>query len=159
MNQTLAVENMTTTQVVFPFSSPKEHYKADASIVWCFDDRFTEAREAFIKHRGFTHVDRIIVSGGVQSLTDENDVGYASTIRDIRRSLTLHHSPRIIIMTHSDCGVYGGLVAFGGDQAAEQAKHAPDLLEAASAIRRNFPNDSFEIEALFIDFEGIKKFT
>ena len=41
----------------FEFESSREHYKADACVVWCFDDRFSDLLEAFKKERGFKRID------------------------------------------------------------------------------------------------------
>ena len=59
------------------FDSSKEHYTADACVVWCFDDRFYKLLKAFGKQEGFAHIDLVKVAGGAKALA-----GDASPDRD-----------------------------------------------------------------------------
>lgn len=42
-------------QKIINFQTNKEHYHAEACIVWCFDDRFTPVLNEFIKSNGFDY--------------------------------------------------------------------------------------------------------
>ena len=42
----------------------KDHYTADACIVWCFDNRFWPAFEEFLKSKQVRHFDPVMVAGG-----------------------------------------------------------------------------------------------
>ena len=155
MNQALAIEKTQMTEIVFPFSSPKEHYKADACIVWCFDNRFWELLNAFIKERQFRNFDPVIVAGGAKTLGTIVD-GKLYLPDQIRTSITLHKTPRIILMTHSDCGAFGGLSAFGNDPEREFAEHSKILTEAAAYVKQQL-GEGLEVEAHFADFDGLRR--
>ncbi len=129
----------------------KEHYVAAACVVWCFDDRFTPALEAFIKEKGFKHFDIIRIAGGGKSLASpENESDRAFILKQIEISLRLHKSERIILMNHSDCGAYGGLKSFGGDEAAEKTAHIEELAKAKEFLQKNIGAD-IPIDLIFAD--------
>ena len=72
----------------------------------------------------------------------------------IRKSIRLHDTKRVILMVHSDCGAYGGLAdGFGGNVQAEAAHHQRELALAAANLAKAIPG--IEIQAYFVDFEGI----
>ena len=50
------------------FESSKEHYAANACVVWCFDDRFYKLLKAFGKQEGFAHIDLVKIAGGAKAL-------------------------------------------------------------------------------------------
>jgi carbonic anhydrase len=74
-------------------------------------------------------------------------------IGQVRLSMRLHETDRVILVAHSDCGAYGGLDAFGGDAAREQAAHRADLARAAEALRAAVPG--IAVECWFADFSGV----
>ncbi|MDO8516244.1 MAG: hypothetical protein Q7S28_03275 [bacterium] len=134
-------------------SSPKDHYKADVCIVWCFDKRFASLLQEFVRVRGFEHFDQISVAGGAKALAAEKgDNERTFVMGQIEKSIKLHHTARIILMTHSDCGAYGGLKAFGTEE-NERAHHVKELRRAAKTVTESFPG--IPIERMFADFEGL----
>ena len=52
---------------LFHFESPRERYKCDAAIVWCFDNRFELALRKLIKRLGIIYFDPIRVAGGANA--------------------------------------------------------------------------------------------
>lgn len=140
----------------FHFSSPRMHYAAEACIIWCFDNRFRSLLHTFITARRFTRVDCVVVAGGAKSLaSSERKTDCAYLLRQIKKSIALHKAELIILMTHSDCGAYGGLEAFGGDARCELEQHIEDLRDAVGVVKNNIPG-SVEIETIFADFQGIR---
>ncbi len=137
----------------FRFQSGKGHYQADACVVWCFDNRFWQLFLAFLKERGLVWFDPVLLAGGAKSLASADGDGRVA-LEQIQTSLRLHRAPRIILMTHSDCGGYGGLQAFHNDPVAERVEHEGDLRRAAEAVRKIVP-ESVLVEAYFADFEGL----
>ncbi len=130
---------------IISHASNKDHYKADACITWCFDNRFSSALEAFTRQRGYAQVDLIKVAGGAKGLADGG--GDSLYLLDqIAKSIKLHHTPRVVVMAHSECGAYGGSV--------DPAFYECELKKAAGAVSALFP--SIEVEAVFADFDGIK---
>ncbi len=155
MNTAVVLESETEMQRIFSFTSSAEHYTAEACVVWCFDERFRKLLDAFIEHRAFAHPDRIIIAGGAKSLSSpEVESARDFTLGQIQKSLKLHHPKRIILMTHSDCGAYGGLQAFGSKE-AELEKHRIELIAARDALASAIDLTGIEIEMVFADFEGL----
>jgi hypothetical protein len=108
----------------------------------------------FLKRIGVAHSDPIKIAGGAKCLaspeleTDRNFV-----LEQIRTSMRLHNTKRVILMLHSDCGAYGGLPAFGGNAETEAKHHQRELARAAANLLGAIPG--VEVQGYFVDFEGI----
>lgn len=138
---------------VFHFDAPREHYQADAAVVWCFDNRFHLSFAKFLKHLGVETSDVIKIAGGAKDLASpaaETDRQFL--LEQIRLSMRLHGTKRVIIMLHSDCGAYGGLAGFAGDARAEAQHHEEELRRAATYLKSAIPE--IEVQPYFVDFEG-----
>jgi hypothetical protein len=140
---------------VFHFDSPRDRYQCDAAIVWCFDNRFELGFRKFLKRIGVRFSDPIKIAGGAKSLASpEIETDREFVLGQIRKSIQLHHTKRVILMVHSDCGAYGGLEGgFGGDTAAEMEHHRRELGAAAASLRQAIPG--IEVDGYFVDFEGV----
>jgi hypothetical protein len=140
---------------VFHFDAPREKYHCDAAILWCFDNRFELGFRKFLKRIGVINSDPIKIAGGAKVLaTPEHEADREFVLEQIRKSMRLHGTRRVILMLHSDCGAYGGLAgAFGGDARAEAAHHQRELQHAAANLRAAIPG--VEVQGYFVDFEGI----
>ena len=139
---------------VFHFDSSPEPYVADAAVLCCFDHRISRAVRKFLKKQGIEHADMIVVAGGAKTLASpRNDFEQDFILEQVRMSIRLHHTKRVLVMSHSDCATYGGLAHFKGDQAAEAAHHRSELLRAAELLSTNFPGIS--IEPYFVKFDGV----
>ena len=143
-------------QKVFHFDSPRDKYHCDAAIVWCFDNRFNLGFTKFLKRIGVANADPIKVAGGAKvSGVAGVGTGIARFVLDqIRKSMRLHGTRRVILMLHSDCGAYGGLAGgFGGDARLEAERQEKELRLAAENLRQAFPG--IGVQAYFVDFEGV----
>ena len=140
---------------VFHFDAPREKYHCDAAILWCFDNRFELGFRKFLKRIGVVNSDPIKIAGGAKCMASPEHEGDREFVLDqIRKSMRLHGTRRVILMVHSDCGAYGGLAeGFGGDADAEAAHHEAELRRAAANLRVAIPG--VEVEGYFVDFEGI----
>jgi len=140
---------------IFHFDAPREKYHCDAAIIWCFDNRFELGFRKFLKRIGIVNSDPIKVAGGAKCLASPEHEGDREFVLDqIRKSMRLHDTGRVILMVHSDCGAYGGLAGgFGGDAGAEAAHHHAELQAAAENLRKAIPG--VEVSAYFVDFEGV----
>jgi len=139
---------------VIHFDSPREHYRADAAVVWCFDQRFELVLKKLLKRLGVERADHIRVAGGAKSLaTPEQESERAFLLDQIRKSVRLHATRRALLMVHSDCGAYGGLAAFQGDAQAEASHHQAELRRAAAALLHEIPG--LTVECYFVNFEGV----
>lgn len=140
---------------VLHFPSPKQKYHCDAVVVACFDHRFDLVLRKFLKRIRVVNPDPIIVAGGAKSLaTPEHPSDRDFLIDQIRKSIRLHGTDRVILLLHSDCGAYGGLhIIFKDDQEAEVAHHRNELRKAHALLKGTFPHLS--AECYFVDFLGV----
>jgi len=139
---------------IFHFDSPREEYRADAAVVWCFDQRFEVSFAKFLKRRGVAIVDAIKLAGGAKSLASpERETDREFVLGQIQKSIRLHGTRRVILMVHSDCGGYGGLANFGGNTTAEAQHHEGELRRAAEYLAQQIPG--VDVQAYFADFEGV----
>ena len=140
---------------VFNFESPRERYQCDAAILWCFDSRFDLAFRKFLKRLGITYSDPIKIAGGAKALASpEPETDREFVLEQIRKSMALHGTKRVILMVHSDCGAYGGLAGtFHGDTQAEAAHHEQELARAAAHLVKAIPG--LTVQGYFVDFDGI----
>jgi hypothetical protein len=140
---------------VFHFDAPRGKYHCDAAIVWCFDHRFELGFRKFLKRIGVVNSDPIKIAGGAKCLASpdkETDRGFI--LDQIRKSIRLHGTKRVILMVHSDCGAYGGLDgAFRGDTKAEAEHHERELQCAAYVLAQAIPG--VDVSGYFADFEGV----
>jgi carbonic anhydrase len=139
---------------VFHFESQRDHYRCDAAVIWCFDNRFDLGFRKFLKRIGVENPDSIKIAGGARVLASPEQPSDREFILDqIRKSIRLHQTQRVILMLHSDCGAYGGLEKFRGDTAAEAKHHQQELQRAAEVLRRAIPG--IEVQGYFIDFGAV----
>jgi len=154
------------------FESLKEHYVADACVVWCYDDRFYKLLKAFGKQEGWKNIDLVKVAGGAKDLAVGTEASPSvMAARDfllgqITTSIRLHGTKRVVLMTHRDCGAYGGSKSFtaaaiaGGEGVdAELVQHEAQLKAAkdfvASQISAGGSVVTIPVDAYFADFDGL----
>jgi hypothetical protein len=140
---------------VFHFDAPRERYLCDAAVLWCFDNRFELGFRKFLKSIGVLRSDPIKIAGGAKCLASPGNESDREFVLDqIRTSMRLHGTQRVLLMVHSDCGAYGGLAeGFHGDAQAEALHHMQELHRAAASLSGAIPG--LEIQGYFVDFEGI----
>ena len=139
---------------IFHFDSPADQYVADAAVLCCFDHRISTAVRKFLKKQGIERADMIVVAGGAKTLASpRNDFEQDFILEQVRMSIRLHQTKRVMVMSHSDCATYGGLAHFKGDHQAEADHHRSELLRAGELLTSNFPNIS--VEPYFVKFDGI----
>src|SRR5450756_1283979 len=107
---------------VFHFDAPREKYHCDAAIIWCFDNRFELGFRKFLKRIGVSNSDPIKIAGGAKCLASPDlESEREFVLQQIRKSIRLHATRRVILILHSDIGAYGGMDGvFGGDSTAER---------------------------------------
>lgn len=139
---------------LFHFASSPDPYVADAAVLCCFDERIRHTVQKFLKRQGILRPDMVIVAGGAKTLASpRNDFERDFILEQVRMSILLHKSPRVYLMSHSDCATYGGLAAFGGDRERESAHHKAELQRAAKLIKDRFSDVT--VECFFVNFEGV----
>ncbi len=141
-------------QKAFHFDSPRQRYRCDAAIVWCFDNRFELVLRRLVKRLGLSYYDPIRIAGGTKCLASpDHDHDRDFVLEQIRISMRLHATETVILMLHSDCGAYGGLAAFDGDAALEAEHHRQELHRATQIIKTEIPG--LDVKGYFVDFEGV----
>lgn len=134
------------------FDSPKEHYIANACVVWCFDDRFYKLLKAFGKQEGFGHIDLVKVAGGAKALAGDASPDRDFVLNQIKTSVRLHGTKRVVLMLHRDCGAYGGSKSFA-DADAEKNELMKQLHQAQEFVRNEV--SGLAIDGFFADFDGL----
>jgi carbonic anhydrase len=139
---------------IFHFDSPSDQYVADAAVLCCFDDRIGTVVRKFLRKQNIMRTDMIIVAGGAKTLASpRNDFERDFILEQVRMSIRLHQTKRVLVMSHSDCATYGGLAQFKGDREAEANHHRSELLRAVELLTTNFADIS--VEPYFVKFDGI----
>ncbi|MGA3212872.1 MAG: carbonic anhydrase [Terriglobales bacterium] len=139
---------------IFYFDSVKGNYRCDAAVFSCFDHRFDLVLREFLRKNDIAAPDIIKIAGGAKSLVSpDSEVERQFAFEQVRKSMRLHGTDRVILMVHSDCGAYGGLAAFKGDAAAEAEHHHREVLRAAQILSENIAG--LDVRAYFADFEGV----
>ncbi|HEY6273557.1 MAG TPA: carbonic anhydrase [Terriglobales bacterium] len=142
---------------VFHFDSPRTHYKCDAAVVWCFDNRFELLLRKLVKRLGIVYYDPIRIAGGTKYLASPQDESERQfVLNQIRISMRLHETKHVILMLHSDCGAYGGLAAFAEDPQKEAEHHRVELQRATSYLLSQ--NPELTVTPYFVDFDGVWQF-
>jgi len=139
---------------IFHFESPRERYKCDAAVVWCFDNRFELLLQKIVKRLGLRYYDPIRIAGGTKYLASPgHEYERQFVLEQIRLSMRLHQTKTVILMLHSDCGAYGGLAAFDNDRQREAENHRQEMHRAADYLKAQVPE--LNVKAFFVDFEGV----
>src|SRR5256885_10369194 len=135
---------------IYHFDAPRAKYHCDAAIIWCFDNRFELGFRKFLKRIGVVNSDPIKVAGGAKCLASPEQESERQFVLDqIRKSMRLHGTRRVILMLHSDCGAYGGLDRFD-DPDHERSHHREELSRAAENLERAI--SGVTVETYFVDF-------
>jgi hypothetical protein len=137
------------------FESSKDHYIADACVVWCFDDRFYKLLKAFGKQERFAHIDLVKIAGGAKALAGEASPDRDFVLNQIKTSARLHGTKRVILMLHRDCGAYGGSKSFA-DADAEKEELIKQLHQAQDLVKKELCDvDGLVVDVCFADFDGL----
>lgn len=133
-----------------------KHYEADAAIVWCFDYRFSPALKHYITEHKIKRYDLICVAGGAKNVSSpERASDRAFLLGQLKKSIQLHQAREIVLMTHSDCGAYGGAARFGNDSRREAAFHRSELHKAKRTLRSARGLKKIPVAAVFADFNKL----
>ncbi|PIT92017.1 MAG: hypothetical protein COU08_04140 [Candidatus Harrisonbacteria bacterium CG10_big_fil_rev_8_21_14_0_10_42_17] len=131
----------------------KEHYQANAVIIWCFNARFKPALEGLIEELNLGMVDIVTTAGGAKDLAVAEKPEYRDALlRQIEISIKLHGTRRIILMIHEDCGALGGSSAFENNTDKEFKACEKYLTQAREVVEARFPDAI--IEMYFCNFKS-----
>lgn len=135
--------------------SPREHYTADACIVWCIDNRFWNAFLKLLETLEINNFDPVFVPGGAKELADPDETVREKLLGYIQTSIRLHHTKSVILTFHSDCGAFGGLSAFGEDPKKESDEQLARLNGVRDWLRGKI-SPEIPIHIAWVDFEKIQ---
>ncbi|MEN9582616.1 MAG: hypothetical protein RL641_570 [Candidatus Parcubacteria bacterium] len=149
----------------------KEHYNAEAAIVWCFDARHKPSYDALVAQRGYRNPDPIFVAGGAKDIIHGEDAIKEYLLWLLAASMKLHNTHHIILMMHTDCGAYKDIYAKSGQDWHDFLNG--DLSKAHEIVEsycNSHPNaevckkywaangkavDRITVELVIADFDGI----
>lgn len=115
----------------------KHHtHQCEAILIGCMDFRLHRQLHVHLE-RQYGHFDVVHLAGGANNLLKPGTVELM--LHQIRLSVKLHHSHTVVLVTHEDCGDYGGKQAFEHDDEQEQTRHRLDLQQAAAVVTAAFP--------------------
>jgi carbonic anhydrase len=114
-------------------------HRSEAVLVACIDFRFWQETATFVKQElGIQDFDLATLPGAAKAINEyKTDEDIA--IQCVGIPCELHHSQKIIIINHEDCGAYGGSEKFAGDQEAELQFHIKELKKAQEIVSKKFP--------------------
>lgn len=104
----------------------------------CIDFRLINETNDFIKNN-YGECDIVSVAGSGKEIADGNPY----LLKQIEISHNLHHSVKVILIHHSDCGAYKGSYQFNSPQ-EEKEKQVEDLIKIESIIKEKFGDMSVE---------------
>jgi len=140
---------------IINYHSPRDHYKAQACIVWCFDNRFSPLLVEFIKQKNIGSFDLIKIGGGIKDLASpEVDSDKKYLLDQIKKSITFHKPKEVFLMAHANCGGYGKKF----EKASKEEKFYRDELDKAeNAVKVEF-GELIKTTKIYANFDKLEEF-
>ena len=131
----LLVDNQQIATTVNPETS---RFDCDTLAITCIDFRYAFANQEFINETlGLKdNYDHISIPGGIYNLV--NPETRELLFSKFALSVKLHLVNRVVIISHKDCGAYGGSVTFGSE-IAENENLCADLRNARALLIEKYP--------------------
>jgi len=105
---------------------------------------------------GLGNCDIVSVAGSGKGIADENEIFRQYLLRQIRLSHDIHGSRNVILIHHSDCGVYNASYTFDSAE-KEKKKQIEDTKKAEAVIKEIFSDITVEkFWAQLLDSKGEK---
>src|SRR5574337_2007255 len=125
-------------QIAITVSPEASRSDCDTLVITCIDYRFAVANQEFINETlGMKdNYDHISIPGSIYNLVnpETRDLLFSK----FALSVKLHLINRVIIITHKDCGAYGGSASFGSE-IAENETLCADLRKARTLLIEKYP--------------------
>ncbi|GAN32914.1 MAG: hypothetical protein DYG83_00695 [Candidatus Brocadia sp. AMX2] len=131
----LLVDNQQIAIAVQPAAARSD---CDTLVITCIDYRFAVANQKFINDTlGLKdNYDHISIPGSIYNLV--NPETRALLFSKFALSVRLHLINRVVVISHRDCGAYGGSASFGSE-IAEFETHTADLRKARMLLIEKYP--------------------
>lgn len=126
-----------------------DNHNCDLLIIRCMDFRFQGCVKELMSKEGVSSADEISMAGGAKAVIDNREC----VLKMIDIFKNSHHGKKIAILSHRDCGAYGGSKNFASP-AEEKLKLLEDLDLAKSTIKESFGD--IEINTYFLDSDTDK---
>ena len=106
------------------------HHSVAAIVFACYDPRFRQALQDFLRARfGNDPVDIVTLAGGARSLAHPDDISHRGSLEQIRVSQEKHHAPLIVPIIHAYCARYADPRLDSPDQGFQFAKGEFEAVE------------------------------
>ncbi|OHB90974.1 MAG: hypothetical protein A2Z57_07655 [Planctomycetes bacterium RIFCSPHIGHO2_12_39_6] len=131
----LLVNNQQIATAINPETSRSD---CDTLVITCIDYRYAFANQEFINETlGLKdNYDHISIPGSIYNLVNPETQALLFSKFDL--SVKLHLINRVVIISHIDCGAYGGSVSFGSE-IAENENLCADLRTARTLLIEKYP--------------------
>lgn len=121
-------------------------HKCRFAAVQCIDFRFRKVTEEYLTQSfGTDSFDLYSWPGAAKKIADLQTRD--TYMKDVAVCASLHSAERLLLVSHLDCGAYGGTQAFSSVD-EEKKKLSADLCEARDYIRQLFPKLTVELVLL-----------
>ncbi|OHB97298.1 MAG: hypothetical protein A2W74_00020 [Planctomycetes bacterium RIFCSPLOWO2_12_38_17] len=144
-------------QIATPLNPQTYRSDCDTLLITCIDYRYAVANQEFINETlGLKdNYDHISIPGSIYNLVNPETQGLLFSKFEL--SVRLHLIKRIVIISHIDCGAYGGSASFGSE-IAERETLITDLTNARRLLIEKYPTleVNLYIESLAKEGDGLK---
>lgn len=125
-------------QMAMPLNPQTSRSDCDTLLITCIDYRFTAANQEFINDtlKLRDNYDHVSIPGSIYNLV--NPETQELLFSKFELSVRLHLIKRIVIISHKDCGGYGGSASFGSE-IAERETLTTDLKNARRLLIEKYP--------------------
>ncbi len=146
-------------ETVLSLESSEDKYTAWACIFCCFEDRIWKLRNEFFRwlghHLGAEHFDPITIAGGPMAFAEDDPMRKEFALNEIYISRKKHHTSRVILVFHTNCGAYEEMGRTFASCEEEYLHHEDASVRAEATIKERFPE--MEVERYIADFHGIHR--
>jgi carbonic anhydrase len=125
--------------------------QTDNAVVTCMDNRFLKAAREILMNDYEVDIEgsaRLALAGSSMAVAD------GTLIPQIQKSYKLQEINHVWVIDHTDCGGFGKLKAFGGDESKEIEAHFPYMERAKQAIHNVLPQ--LVVTTFIINLDGEK---
>jgi carbonic anhydrase len=142
-------------QIATTVADDTARYDCDTLVITCIDYRFAIANQEFINETLSLkdNYDHISIPGSIYNLV--NPETRALLFSKFALSVGLHLVKHVVIISHKDCGAYGGSVSFGSE-IAEYENLCADLRKARALLIERYPTLEVDIFLESLKNEGDK---
>lgn len=144
-------------QIATPLNPENSRSDCDSLVITCIDYRFAVANQNFINEtlKLKDNYDHISIPGSIYNLV--NPETKELLFSKFALSVKLHLINRVVIISHTDCGAYGGSATFGSE-IAENETLCTDLRNARAFLIEKYPTLEVNLflESLVKEGEEVK---